>query len=39
MAEDTQTSASDDLSEIESYDMADFKSPEARVEPYRRRKK
>merc|ERR1711874_774310 len=27
------------LSEIESYDMADFKSPEARVEPYRRRKK
>ena len=34
-----ESSASDDLHDTDSYDMADFKSPEARVEPYRRRKK
>ena len=34
------TSASDNLSEIDnSYDLSDFKSPESRVEPHRRRKK
>ena len=34
------TSASDNLSHTDnSYDLADFKSPESRVEPHRRRKK
>ena len=34
------TSASDNLSETDnSYDLNDFKSPESRVEPHRRRKK
>ena len=34
------TSASDNLSHTDnSYDLADFKSPEPRVEPTRRRKK
>merc|ERR1711936_658867 len=39
LAEDMESSASDDLHDTDSYDMADFNSPEARVEPYRRRKK
>merc|ERR1712037_320272 len=40
LADDMVTSASDNLSETDnSYDLADFKSPESRVEPHRRRKK
>merc|ERR1712183_889972 len=40
LADDTVTSASDNLPETDnSYDLADFKSPESRVEPHRRRKK
>ena len=39
LTDDMETSASDNIPETDSYDMADFKSPEARVEPYRRRKK
>merc|ERR1712066_40793 len=39
LAKDLESSASDSLQDTDSYDMADFKSPEARVEPYRRRKK
>jgi len=40
LADDMVTSASDNLPETDnSYDLADFKSPESRVEPHRRRKK
>merc|ERR1711988_1205018 len=39
LAKDLESSASDSLHDTDSYDMDDFKSPEARVEPYRRRKK
>merc|ERR1712066_1034527 len=39
LAKDLESSASDSLHDTDSYDMDDFKSPEARVESYRRRKK
>merc|ERR1712183_91075 len=40
LADDMVTSASDNLPETDnSYDLADFKSPESRGEPHRRRKK
>ena len=40
LTDDMVTSASDNLSETDnSYDLSDFKAPESRVEPHRRRKK